>query len=30
MLAEAKRLVPMLFDDIEPLARQIDNLRKPR
>ena len=30
MLAEAKRLVPMLFDDIEPLARQIDNLRKAR
>lgn len=30
MLDEFKRTIPLLFDDIEPLARQIDNLRKAR
>jgi thymidylate synthase (FAD) len=30
MLEEFKRVVPILFDDIEPNARQIDNLRKAR
>lgn len=30
MLAEFKKLVPILFEDIEPNARQIDNLRKAR
>ena len=30
MLVEAQRLVPMLFDDIGPMQRQIDNMRKPR
>ena len=30
MLAELKRCIPILYDDIEPLARQIDNLRKAR
>jgi thymidylate synthase (FAD) len=30
MLAEFKRLIPLLYDDIEPNARQIDNLKKAR
>lgn len=30
LLAEFKRTVPLLFDNIEPEARQIDNLGKPR
>lgn len=30
LLAIFKERVPLLFDDIEPEARQIDNLRKPR
>lgn len=30
MLAEFQQVVPLLFDDIEPNARQIDNLRKAR
>jgi thymidylate synthase (FAD) len=30
LLAEFKAKIPILFDDIEPLARQIDNMRKPR
>jgi thymidylate synthase (FAD) len=30
LLADFKSLIPILFDDIEPNARQIDNLRKPR
>jgi thymidylate synthase (FAD) len=30
LLAEFKKLIPILFDDVEPMARQIDNLRKPR
>jgi len=30
LLAKFKELIPLLFDDIEPDARQIDNLRKPR
>jgi thymidylate synthase (FAD) len=30
LLAEFKQRIPVLYDDIEPNARQIDNLRKPR
>ena len=30
LLAEFKAAVPLLFDDIEPNARQVDNLGKPR
>jgi thymidylate synthase (FAD) len=30
MLAEFKKIIPLLYDDIEPDQRQIDNLRKPR
>lgn len=30
MLAEFKRLIPLLYDDIIPDQRQIDNLRMPR
>jgi thymidylate synthase (FAD) len=30
MLEEFKKIVPLLYDDIEPNARQIDNLRKAR
>jgi len=30
LLATFKKLIPLLFDDLEPYARQIDNLRKPR
>jgi thymidylate synthase (FAD) len=30
LLAQFKATVPLLFDDIEPLARQSDNLRLPR
>lgn len=30
LLAEFKSVVPILFDDIEPNARQIDNMRKPQ
>lgn len=30
LLADFKKLIPILFDDIEPDARQIDNLKKPR
>jgi thymidylate synthase (FAD) len=30
MLAEFKRLIPLLYEDIEPNARQIDNLKKAR
>lgn len=30
LLAEFKEKIPLLFDDIEPLARQVDNLKKPR
>jgi thymidylate synthase (FAD) len=30
LLEEFKKFIPILFDDIEPNARQIDNLRKPR
>lgn len=30
LLAVFKERIPVLFDDIEPNARQIDNLRKPR
>jgi thymidylate synthase (FAD) len=30
LLAEFKQRIPILYDDIEPNARQIDNLRKPR
>lgn len=30
LLAELKTKIPILFDDIEPNVRQIDNLRKPR
>ena len=29
-LAEFKEKIPLIFDDIEPLARQVDNLKKPR
>jgi len=30
LLDEFKAKIPLLYDDIEPLARQIDNMRKPR
>lgn len=30
LLAEFKTRIPLLFDDIEPNVRQIDNIRKPR
>jgi thymidylate synthase (FAD) len=30
MLAEFQRAIPILYDDIVPYMRQIDNLRKPR
>lgn len=30
LLAEFKNRIPLLFDDIEPMARQIDNLKKAR
>lgn len=30
LLAKFKELIPLLFDDIEPNARQIDNLKKAR
>jgi thymidylate synthase (FAD) len=30
LLAEFKRLIPLLYDDIEPEARQVDNLGKAR
>jgi len=30
LLSEFKNLVPVLFEDIEPEARQIENLRKPK
>lgn len=30
LLAEFKAKIPILYDDIEPNARQIDNMRKPR
>jgi thymidylate synthase (FAD) len=30
MLAEFQKLIPILYADLEPNARQIDNLRKPR
>lgn len=30
LLAKFKELIPILFDDIEPDIRQIDNLKKPR
>lgn len=30
MLEEFKKNIPLLYDDIEPNARQIDNMRKPR
>ena len=30
LLEEFKQLIPILYDDIESNARQIDNLRKPR
>jgi thymidylate synthase (FAD) len=30
LLEDFKKLIPILYDDIEPNARQIDNLRKPR
>jgi thymidylate synthase (FAD) len=30
MLAEFKKVVPLLFDDIEPEQRQVENLRKAR
>jgi thymidylate synthase (FAD) len=30
LLEEFKKLIPILYEDIEPNARQIDNLRKPR
>jgi thymidylate synthase (FAD) len=30
LLAEFKQAFPVLFDDLEPNARQIENLRKPR
>ncbi len=30
LLAEFKQRIPLLYDDIEPLQRQIDNMRKPR
>jgi thymidylate synthase (FAD) len=30
MLIEFKKIIPLLYDDIEPDQRQIENLRKPR
>jgi thymidylate synthase (FAD) len=30
LLGEFKEKIPLLFDDIQPLARQVDNLRLPR
>jgi thymidylate synthase (FAD) len=30
MLAEFKKIIPLLYDDIEPNQRQVDNLKKPR
>lgn len=30
MLEEFKKVIPLLYDDVEPNARQIDNLRKAR
>lgn len=30
LLAEFQKAIPLLYDDIEPLQRQIDNLRLPR
>jgi len=30
LLAEFKQRIPILYDDIEPNARQIDNMKKPR
>ncbi len=30
LLEQFKSLIPLLYDDIEPNARQIDNMRKPR
>lgn len=30
LLAQFKECIPLLYDDIEPLAKQSDNLRKPR
>lgn len=30
LLAEFQSKIPLLFDDIQPMARQIDNLRLPR
>lgn len=30
LLKEFQEKIPILFEDIEPLARQIDNMRKPR
>lgn len=30
LLEEFKKAFPILYDDIEPMARQIDNLRKPK
>lgn len=30
LLEEFKKRIPLLFDDIQPLARQIDNMRLPR
>lgn len=30
LLAEFKDKIPLLYDDIEPEARQVDNLRKGR
>jgi hypothetical protein len=29
-LSDFKALVPVLFEDIEPMARQADNIRKGR
>jgi thymidylate synthase (FAD) len=30
LLAEFKEMVPLLYDDIEPNQRQIENMRRPR
>ena len=30
LLAQFKQRIPLLYDDIEPMQRQIDNMRKPR
>lgn len=30
LLAEFKEKIPLLYDDLEPMARQIDNMRKPK